>query len=361
MSASAPETAASGQPFELRPLAEYPQRDAVLAAAAQRARCVDDNECSPFETLRELGELGLLDLGREGSIVEQAAVVHDLATECTATAFSLWAHRSSIEYLSATGREIPRGMHEGTEPASSAMAPAFKAAAGIGKITVRLTEQDGQLVLDGTIPWASNLYPEGWIVLPALRRGDDGAETPVIVLTRDRAPGVSVHPLQDLMALDATASGILRLESSPIAAEDVLTEDVPAFLAAVRGPFLLLQSSFCLGLAGAALASADAAMTGAAEVFRPERDGIVAEFERVRAAVLAMAEAPREQSARDLLQTRLDAALLTGAATRLEGKAVGGKGYAMSSPTARRAREAAFLPVQSPTESHLRWELQKLG
>lgn len=361
MSETAHQSPASNQPFELRPLLDYPQRSAVLSAAAQRAGAVDANECSPFETLRELGEQGLLDLGLEGSIAEQAAVVHDLASECTATAFSLWAHRSSLEYLSATGREIPRGMHEGTEPASSAMAPAFKAAAGIGEITVSLTEQDGRLVLDGTIPWASNLYPEGWIVLPAIRRRDDGTETPVIVLTRDQAPGVSVKPLKDLMALDATASGILRFESSPIQAQDVLSEDVPGFLAAVRGPFLLLQSSFCLGLAGAALASADAAMSGAAEVFRPERDEIVAEFERVRAAVLRMAESPREQSARDLLQIRLDAALLTGSATRLEGKTVGGKGYATSSPTARRAREAAFLPVQSPTESHLRWELRKLG
>lgn len=361
MSDSASQSPSSDQPFELRPLLDYPQRESVLAAAAQRAGAVDANESSPFETLRELGEQGLLDLGLEGSIAQQAAVVHDLASECTATAFSLWAHRSSIEYLSATGREIPRGMREGTEPASSAMAPAFKAAAGIGEITVSLTEQDGRLVLDGTIPWASNLYPEGWIVLPATRRRDDGTETPVIVLTRDQAPGVSVKPLKDLMALDATASGILRFESSPIEAQDVLSEDVPGFLAAVRGPFLLLQSSFCLGLAGAALASADAAMTGAAEVFRPERDEVVAEFERVRAAVLRMADSPREHSAQDLLQTRLDAALLTGAATRLEGKTVGGKGYAMSSPTARRAREAAFLPVQSPTESHLRWELRKLG
>ena len=348
MSDSASQSPSSDQPFELRPLLDYPQRESVLAAAAQRSGAVDANERSPFETLRELGEQGLLDLGLEGSIAQQAAVVHDLATECTATAFSLWAHRSSIEYLAATGHEIPRGMRDGTEPASSAMAPAFKAAAG-------------RFVLDGTIPWASNLYPEGWIVLPALRTDDDGSEAPVIVLTRNQAQGVSVKPLQDLMALDATASGILRFESSPIEAQDVLSEDVPGFLVAVRGPFLLLQSSFCLGLAGAALASANAAMTGAAEVFRPEQEEVVAEFERVRAAVLRMADSPREQSAQDLLQTRLDAALLTGAATRLEGKTVGGKGYAMSSPTARRAREAAFLPVQSPTESHLRWELRKLG
>ena len=38
---------------------------------------------------------------------------------------------------------------------------------------------------------------------------------------------------------------------------------------------------------------------------------------------------------------------------------MGGAGYVAKSPTARRLREASFLPVQSPTEGHLRYELSK--
>jgi hypothetical protein len=45
------------------------------------------------------------------------------------------------------------------------------------------------------------------------------------------------------------------------------------------------------------------------------------------------------------------------AATRLESTVVGGAGYAVGSPANRRFREAAFLPVQSPSEGQLRWEL----
>lgn len=356
---------ASAEPFTIRPLLDYPQRESVISAAAEHAKAVDQNADSPFTVLQELGREGLLTLGLEGSLVEQGAVIHDLATECTATAFSLWAHRSSVEYLHATGHDLPRGLRDGSEPGSTAMAPAFKAAAGIGEIPVTLTraqdtvEDEHRWVLNGVIPWASNLYPEGWVVLPAIRIDDD-ERLPVILVTRTSADGVSVRPLQDLMALDSTASGILKFEDSPVAPEALLTEDVPAFLAAVRGPFLLMQASFCVGLSAASLASADAALTGVAEVFRHERDAIVAEFERVRSTLLEYLAAPREQSARDLLQIRLDAALLTGEATRLESKVVGGKGYAMRSATARRSREAAFLPVQSPTESHLRHELAKL-
>ncbi|MDO4255289.1 MAG: acyl-CoA dehydrogenase family protein [Kocuria sp.] len=353
------------EPFTIRPLAEYPQRDRLIAAAADHAQAVDQNAESPFALLRTIGQDGLLALGLDGSLVEQAAVIHDLATECTATAFSLWAHRSSIEYLHATGHKIPQGLRDGSEPGSSAMAPAFKAAAGISDIPVTLTRSasSNSWVLNGVIPWASNLYPQGWVVLPAIRVDDAGEHRAVVVVTRTAAEGISVRPLQNLMALDSTASGIVTFKDSPVTEDAILTEDLPAFLAVVRGPFLLMQAAFCVGLSAAALASADSALTGVSEVFRPDRDAVVAEFERVRSTLLNYLRTPRDLEFRDVLHLRLDAALLTGEATRLESKVVGGKGYAIRSDTARRAREAAFLPVQSPTESHLRhllmhWEAE---
>ncbi|MDO4256358.1 MAG: acyl-CoA dehydrogenase family protein [Kocuria sp.] len=357
-SASATLATASDQDL-LAPLTDYPEHGLVRARAAERARATDEADTTPFETLRELGQRGLLDLGLGGGDLRgQAAVVFDLAAECTATAFSLWGHRSGLEYLDAVGAPVASELRTGEVPLCSAMAPAFKAAAGIGEIPVTLTRRGDHLVLDGTVPWASNLYPDAVVILPVVR--EDGR--PAIVRTRVALPGVSVRPLENLMALNATASGILRLEGVEIDAEqDVLTEDVPGFLATVRGPFLLLQTSFCLGLSAAALTSARENLGGVGEMFREDLDDAVAEQQRLRADLVRLAREPRAAAPRELLQLRLDAALLTGEATRLEAKIVGGRGYALSSSTARRAREAAFLPVQSPTEGHLRWELRRLG
>lgn len=357
-SASATFETASDQEL-LAPLTDYPEHGLVRARAAERARATDEADTTPFETLRELGQRGLLDLGLGGGDLRgQAAVVFDLAAECTATAFSLWGHRSGLEYLDAVGAPVASELRTGDVPLCSAMAPAFKAAAGIGEIPVTLTRRGDHLVLDGTVPWASNLYPDAVVILPVVR--EDGHTA--IVRTRVAAHGVSVRPLENLMALNATASGILRLEGVEIDAEqDVLTEDVPGFLATVRGPFLLLQTSFCLGLSAAALTSARENLGGVGEMFREDLDDAVAQQQRLRADLVRLAREPRAAAPRELLQLRLDAALLTGEATRLEAKIVGGRGYALSSPTARRAREAAFLPVQSPTEGHLRWELRRLG
>ncbi|SHW24248.1 membrane protein [Mycobacteroides abscessus subsp. abscessus] len=56
---------------------------------------------------------------------------------------------------------------------------------------------------------------------------------------------------------------------------------------------------------------------------------------------------------------RLDAAGLAGAASRLEVTLSGGAGYAVGTAANRRFREAAFLPIQSPSEGQLRWELKQ--
>lgn len=300
-SASATFETASDQEL-LAPLTDYPEHGLVRARAAERARATDEADTTPFETLRELGQRGLLDLGLGGGDLRgQAAVVFDLAAECTATAFSLWGHRSGLEYLDAVGAPVASELRTGDVPLCSAMAPAFKAAAGIGEIPVTLTRRGDHLVLDGTVPWASNLYPDAVVILSVVR--EDGR--PAIVRTRVAARGVSVRPLENLMALNATASGILRLEGVEIDAEqDVLTEDVPGFLATVRGPFLLLQTSFCLGLSAAALTSARENLGGVGEMFREDLDDAVAEQQRLRADLVRLAREPRAAAPRELLPDR---------------------------------------------------------
>ena len=87
-STRSPSTAGGPDPESrplLAPLVDYPEHEFVRRTAAARARDVDTAAASPLGTLRELGARGLLDLGLTGSLAPQAAVVFDLATECTAT------------------------------------------------------------------------------------------------------------------------------------------------------------------------------------------------------------------------------------------------------------------------------------
>jgi alkylation response protein AidB-like acyl-CoA dehydrogenase len=99
-------------------------------------------------------------------------------------------------------------------------------------------------------------------------------------------------------------------------------------------------------------------------VFTTEVESMAGKLALVNAAMMKAAHSvggliPPTRA--ELLAMRLAAAeVATGAAT-LEAKTAGGKGYASSSGASRRYREAAFIPVQSPSESQLRWELASCG
>lgn len=346
--------------------------DDVQALAAANAGDVDTGQTPASWVIGALAERGHLDLGINALLADPTAqldltdltgLVDAIAQEDVASAFSFWAHRMVLDYL-ARGRRTPAldaelaDLRRGQRLGSTAMATGVKALAGIDALPVQAVVAADRLRLDGVIPWASNLTPDATVVVAA-GLPDGGA---IAVAVRVDAPGVTRRAATGLLALDATASGTLRLDGVVISRDAVLADDLRAFAATFRPTFLVLQSAFALGLARRSLLEAGR-LQG-----RPDLDVLRPQVE-VLADVLARHTESRERIARDpgaapladILRLRLDVVDLAVAATRLEATLTGGRGYASASPTARRLREAAFFPIQSPSEGHLRWELSSLA
>src|SRR5690606_15209204 len=133
------------------------------------------------------------------------------------------------------------------------------------------------------------------------------------------------------------------------------------FVGRVLPTFLLLQSSFCWGLADRALSEASALLDGPREVLADAYAELHERFESAEGRLRTSAGHPRREELdhRALLELRLDFGRLAVDAVSLESKLAGGRGYMLHSGTARRLREAAFLPVQAPTEVQLQWLLAR--
>jgi alkylation response protein AidB-like acyl-CoA dehydrogenase len=253
-----------------------------------------------------------------------------------------------VEYLGAAAPAEITGLGR---IGSTAMAGGFKACLGIAPLTVAGRRDGGDVVLDGRVAWASNLYGDALILLAA----DLDGELRVVAVDRG-APGLRVQAASGLLALDATASGSLVLENVRVPAGAVLDEDLRTFAARVRPAFLVLQAAFCLGLARASIDAAAAGMHGLGQEFADDVAalGLRRADAEERLAALADGETPII----DHVRLRLDVAVLARDAVRTEAAVTGGRGYVAASATGRRLREAAFIPVQSPTEGQLRWELR---
>ncbi|EEW50655.1 hypothetical protein HMPREF0290_0743 [Corynebacterium efficiens YS-314] len=329
----------------------------ILDTIAENAKAVGKNEIPARYGLELLGEQNLF---LHDTLTETARQLRDIAARDLSVAFSIWAHTMVIKYLKTADTDYARAvlpeLELGGRPGVTGMAPAFKEAAGAGAIDLELTPVDGGFRLNGKLAWASNLDGDALIVTAG--RTPEGER--LLIAFDGGADGVGLGRPFGLLGLNATSSSWVTLDDVFIPEPQVLSRDFMEFINAVRPTFMTLQISECLGVADAAIDVASTRLTGINEVLtddvaavRGRVTDLIATQERYSTTIDEGGTVPRV----NMLELRLAAAEVATAATALEVRVAGGAGYAQSSPASRRFREAAFIPVQSPSETQLKWEL----
>lgn len=336
----------------------------LLEDIRAHAGALDRGEQQSRRSFAAFGAAGLLGVGApgnaDGRLPEMAEVIRLISGECMSTGFSLWAHRMAVEYLLTAATPFSTTAAEpllaGTTLGVTGMASAFKEAAGCGSLELTATPVEGGYAVSGSIRWASNLYPDSTMVTAV--RTDAGEK--LIVALPLSTPGVRLGEHFDLLAMGSTASSYLNLTAAHVPSEQVLSRDFDGYLQAVRPTFLVLQSAMCLGLTRTSVAQAKSALSGVNSVFAAQVDDVADRLTAAEGTLAELAAAvggERSPTKKELLSLRLTAAELSSAGADLEIRTAGGKGYASRTAASRRYREAAFIPVQSPSEGQLRWEL----
>jgi alkylation response protein AidB-like acyl-CoA dehydrogenase len=333
---------------------------AAVDRVAERAAALDDATADIRDDLTALGGAGLLRLGLDrAALPDQVAVIEEISTASLAAGFCVWAHRMALHYVHLAPESLRENhfdaLARGERVGVTAMAAGLKHVAGLADAqSVARPDGDG-LRISGPIRWASNVFADALIVLPA--RTERG-ETYVVVVDAD-AEGVTINPAPRLMALNATGSTSLRLDDVAVPSARIVSTDLRGFVAKIRPTFLLLQTAFCVGVGAAALRGAQRLHHGAGAQFEESLSALTQAALQHRERLYRWAVKPAHTPLSNLIELRLHAAGLAVDATRLEVTLTGGAGYALGSAANRRFRESAFLPIQSPSEGQLRWELSQ--
>lgn len=338
----------------------------------QRAAAVDHMELSAQDGLVYLAEQNLLakgispQLGGDGDGLDvMIEIVATVARQCLTSAFVLWSHRSVIGLVAKSDNEKLR---EKTLPAllqvqqlgATGLANALKYAASLEELTIHAhSVSDDVFSVSGTVPWASNLVARRFVLAVAARL--TGGKVLLCILP-STADGITTKQTSSLLAMDGSISGSVTLTSVPVAHDDIVSRDGLAFLAEMRPTFLLLQCGLPIGVAQGALHSIatlakgpKATLTSTSSTLQQRLDELITDVIRLSRKT--------DFTARDLydvIKTRKELTELALQAVWVELEAAGGAGYVASSPTARRLREAAFLPLQTPSLLQLRLQLQRL-
>lgn len=340
---------------------------------AVHAEALDADGTQAAQVVPRLAAAGLFRLGvprefgGEGGIDDAVEAIAGVAEHSLAAAFSFWGQRAFIEYLlqspNAALRErwLP-SLLDGTQAGATGLSNAMKFLGGIEALAIRAqARSDGPgWLLDGSVPWCTNLRSDHFVTAVAVAREDGGAPL-IVALPSDRA-GLVRSPDLDLIALRGSNTASLRIEGLAIDEADLLHVDGKQFLPQARPAFLGLQCGLSIGLARAALDAATQRSGAGREVLEApieaQRQALREATEALHAGLLSLRFLAHPV---ELFKLRLVLSEIVQQAVQLELQASGGRAYHrdQASSFARHWREAAFIPIVTPSVTQLRGELLK--
>ena len=339
-------------------------------------RQIDGQGVFPVDVMRSLGKAGLYSQHVHGEgvaapvdmplAIEMMSIV---GYECLSTAFCVWCHDACGWYLENTPNtrlketlkpEIASGAALGATGLSNPM----KFYSKIEKLKVSGKRVEGGYVVQGCLPWVSNLADDHYFGV-VFEDADDGSHR-IMALLRCDHDGVKLCDGGRFIALEGSGTYAVRFSGCFIPDEFILADPADEYIATIRPGFVLMQVGMGIGLVNACINLMRRQDRTHAHVNRFLPDGadeLQAANEELLDRTMRLAETPRQTNREYLikaLQSRLDAgelSLRAAQACMLNG---GARAYMETSHQFRKLREAYFVGVVTPATKHLRKEISRL-
>lgn len=323
---------------------------------------LDSGEEPSANVLPKLAEAGLASAGVPatfggpgGEVVDGVVAIAEVARQSLTASFMLWGHRTYIEYLLQSAnrelaeRQLP-DLLAGRVAGSTALSNAMKFLAGLEPLQITARPDGDGLVLDGKMAWVTNLRPAGFHVAAAVDRTD--AKPAFIVALSHDDEGLVRSPDLELMGMRSSDTAAVKVDAVRVGEDRVIAADAAEWLPRVRPAFAGLQCGMSIGLAQRALDEASDAAGAGRGVLAEPIEALRHRLDRAGSRLFAGLRARGfERDAAPLFELRIELADIVDEAVALELQAAGGRAY-LAGPGrdfARRWREAAFIPIITPS------------
>ena len=373
MPASALASVIPDAPAEVLPgLAEL-----IATQLAPQVVDIDQKGVYPGDFLKQLGALGGLGSltpvthgGTARGLGHAIQVIEEASKECVSTGFLLWAEYALQWYVvnssnQALAAEMLPRMARGEVLGGTAQSNSMKSCVGIEEARLKAKRVEGGYLINGVLPWVSNIGLEHYFHMGATLPDTPGL---VIGLVHGSTPGLTLTQNAHFIGMEGTNTFACQFRDVFLADSRVVchTGEFNAFRDRTKSAFILLQMGMGLGLIDACVAMMKRADKTHGHVNRfldVQADTLEAELDAARAATYALAEAiERDGSAphvKETLQLRLAGSELSLKAANAAMLHLGAKGYLSNNAAQRRLREAYFIAIVTPAIKHLRKELHE--
>lgn len=353
-------------------------REVAQGPLAAVVESIDRTGYYPRAELQQLAALGAMSAHLEGDAGPgdfglSIRAMAEASRVCGATGFMMWCQAVCGLYMQQSGNPALNGdalmAHvRGDTLGGTALSNPMKSYAQIESLLLKATPVEGGYIVNGSLPWVSNLGPDHACgAIAAVMNGDEHIGREVMFLLRCNAPGVELRECPSFSAMEGTGTYALRLKDHFIGADDVIADAAKPFIARIRAAFVMLQCGMAVGVTQGAIDSIweVEAQLGHVNQFLEDRpDALQAELDALTARVMKLAETPYNASVEffiDVLDARAHGAELSLRAAQSALLHQGARGYLMSSAVQRRVRESHFVAIVTPAIKHLRKEIARLS
>lgn len=336
------------------------------------AEGIDTGEIPASEVLPQLASAGLTGLGlpdAPGQGSDPAAAVQAVARvaeHSLAAAFMLWGQRSYAEFLveaesaALRQRQLP-AIAAGEIAGASALSNVMKHLAGFEKLQVTSRRDGDDIIIDGKLPWVTNLRRQGFFIAAAADPVEGGPSM-IISLAHDDE-GLERSDDLPLMGMRSSDTAAVTLTEVRIPRERIIAMDARSWLSKVRPAFIALQCAMAIGVARRSLTEAGKCRGAGREVLGSAIESTSEALSATEAWILAgLRNGSFTTGIEQLFELRIGLAELAQQAVTLELQAGGGRNFLRGPGRdfARRWREAAFIPLITPSIVQLRTALAEV-
>lgn len=331
----------------------------------------------PEAVLRKLGPIGAyrhhLPAARADGGQDMGAAIQTMASvshECLSTGFATWCQDTCGWYLQNAENSVVRDtwlpkIASGEVLGGTGMSNTMKAFAGIETLRLKGRKVDGGYIVNGSLPWVSNLGDDH--VFGTLFELEGSKGRSVMALVDCSMDGFTLRQSAHFMALEGTRTFACIFDEVFIPDAMIIDHDGAAFLRRARAGIVLLQFGMGVGVVQSCidLCREVEPLLGHVNCYLDDRpDELQEELDDAAEAVMTLAEDPFETSDdffREILELRLAAGELALRASQSAMLHTGAKGYLQAAPAQRKLRESYFVAIVTPAIKHLRKELDTMA
>lgn len=301
-------------------------------------------------------------------------VMEEASKVCLSTGFLTWCQTACARYVQMSENEalkaafLPR-IASGEILVGTGLSNTVKSCDQIEDYRLSAKRVDGGYVMNGVLPWVSNLGPTHYFTTGCPVEGETrGEEGLVFVLVDCQLPGFKLVDCAHFVALDGTRTLACHFKDAFVADAMVLSHPATskAYVSRIKPGMILAQMGMGLGLIEACVGMMQQSNKTHAHVNQfldDQADVLAAALQEARAATYALAETitanPQANVVLDILKLRLAGGELSLTAANAAMLHMGAKGYLQKSPAQRRLREAYFIAIVTPATKHLRREIAR--